>query len=68
MNIWWQNNLATPVPSARATGQADPQRLTLTKRAKTTELPLKNNVCYAAPQACPPGGLETFYLPSRQIK
>ena len=42
--------LATPVTSAGATGQADPHRLTLTKKATITELPLKNNVCYAAPQ------------------
>jgi len=28
-----------------------PHRLTLTKRAKITELPLKNNIYYAAPQA-----------------
>ena len=44
-------HLATPVSSAGATGQADPHRLTLTKKATITELPLKNNVCYAAPQA-----------------
>ena len=54
-------HLATDQASHEASTRQAPHELTQTEKTKITELPLKNNVMLRR-------RLETFYLPTRQIK